>query len=480
MSAPAPPDSLADQLSQALHALLPSQPLTAVPNTVDMTGFAARYPRMAVAYSGGLDSAVLLHLAQQFARTHGVVLLAFHVHHGLSPNADQWQQHCREQCAQLEVCFATSHITLDRNDKSGVEEAARIGRYRALGQLCRQHEVGLLLTAHHLDDQAETVLLQLLRGSGVAGLSGMDSANAAASLLDNPDLLLARPLLDVSRTALEAHARACQIAFVEDESNHDTRYARNALRRHVMPVLSDFFPGFQSRFARAASHAQAAQRLLTRLAAQDLAHCLDGEYLSLPALRGLDQDRLDNLLRYWFGLRGLRMPSAAWLAELRAQLLGAKDDAQLCVTHPDCHIRRYRERVFLTPRQPAFDADTGPQPFVWNGESSLHFPRFAGSLLFENAAQGLAPQWLREQNLTLSLRSGGERLKLAANRTAKSLKYHYQSCDIPAWERPYLPLVFAGEQLLYAAGIGMDCRAQSATDPISTQRIALRWQADLG
>jgi len=174
------------------------------------------------------------------------------------------------------------------------------------------------------------------------------------------------------------------------------------------------------------------------------------------------------------------MPSAAWLAELRTQLLEAKEDAQLCVTHPDCHIRRYRERVFLTPRQPAFDADAAPQSFVWKGERSLHFPRFAGSLLFDTAELGLPPQWLREQNLTVTLRSGGERLKLAPNRPAKSLKYHYQSLDIPAWERPYLPIIFAGEQLLYAAGIGMDSHAQCAAGDASAQHIVMRWQADLG
>lgn len=480
MSASASSDTLSEQLSLALQALQPLQPQQAAPSVTAELDFAVRFPRMAVAYSGGLDSAVLLHLAQQFARDHGVVLLAFHIHHGLSRNADQWQQHCREQCAQLDVDFDTCNIALDDSEKSGIEEAARIARYRALGQLCRQHDVGLLLTAHHLDDQAETVLLQLLRGAGVAGMSGMDSAHSAASLLDNTHLLLARPLLAVARTALEAHASACQIAFVEDESNHDTRYARNALRHHVMPVLGEFFPGYQTRFARAASHAQAAQRLLNGLAAQDLAVCLEGDCLSLPLLRLLDQDRLDNLLRYWFAVRGLRMPSAAWLAELRAQLLGAKEDAQLCVTHPDCHIRRYRERVFLTPREPAFDADAGPQQFVWKGERSLHFPRFAGSLLFDIAQYGWAPQWLREQTLILTLRSGGERLKLAANRPAKSLKYHYQARDIPAWERPYLPIVFAGGQLLYAAGIGMDCHAQSAADDTSMLRIVLRWQADPG
>jgi len=468
--------TLPQELTQALQAL-----------AAEGNGaFAAAFPSIAIAYSGGLDSSVLLHLAAAFAREQGVRLFAFHIHHGISANADGWQAHCRAQGERSGAAFDTRNITLQDLGKSGVEEAARIGRYHALGELCHLHGVGLLLTAHHQDDQAETILLQLLRGSGVAGMSGMDQANVAAKLLGNDRLLLARPLLGISRAALEEYAAAQALAFVDDESNQDTRFVRNALRHQVMPVLSEFFPGFQERFTRAAGHAQAAQRLLVTLANQDLATCLDGQYLSVPALRALDVDRVDNLLRHWFALRNLRMPSSAWLLELRTQLLEAKADAQLCVTHPDCHIRRYRERVFLTPRRPAFDEHTAPQAFVWRGEAQLHFPQFAGTLFFDVTENGFDAGWLRTAALSVRLRSGGERVKLAWNRPTKSVKYHYQAMDIPAWERAYLPMVFADEQILYAAGIGMDCHAQRDTAPATTEgehdgrRIALRWQTDLG
>ncbi|EJL92228.1 tRNA(Ile)-lysidine synthetase [Herbaspirillum sp. CF444] len=467
--------TLQQELTQALQALASAGR--------DAAAFATSFPAIAVAYSGGLDSSVLLHLAAAFAREQGVRLFAFHIHHGISVNADTWQAHCRQQCEQVGAVFDTRNIALKDFDKSGVEEAARIGRYHALGELCREHGIALLLTAHHQDDQAETILLQLLRGSGVAGMSGMDQANAAANLLGNDQLLLARPLLNASRATLEHYAAAQSLSFVDDESNNDTRYVRNALRHRIMPALAELFPGFQERFTRSASHAQSAQRLLVTLARQDLAACLDGEYLSVPALRKLDIDRIDNLLRHWFALRNLRMPSSAWLLELRTQLLEAKTDAQLCVTHPDCHIRRYRERVFLTPRRPAFDEHTEPLEFVWRGEERLHFPQFAGSLFFDAEEVGFNAAWLRGQHLSVRLRSGGERVKLAWNRPTKSVKYHYQAMDIPAWERPYLPMVFAGEQILYAAGIGMDCHAQRETiaGDSATQdaRIALRWQADL-
>ncbi|WP_211451083.1 tRNA lysidine(34) synthetase TilS [Collimonas antrihumi] len=435
--------------------------------------------RLAVAYSGGLDSSVLLHAAAHYASTRGIKLFAFHIHHGISPNADQWQIHCAETCAKLNVQFDTRGIELHNRDKSGVEEAARISRYAALGDLCRQHQVPLLLTAHHLDDQAETVLLQLLRGSGAAGLSGMDRWNTASTLLGDAELLMARPLLKVSRAALEEYVEKYvstqQLTYIEDESNHDPRYARNALRQQVMPVLAQYFPGFQERFSRSSGHMQTTQRLLVDLAAQDMATCADGACLDLEHVRKLSGERIDNLLRYWFGLHHLRMPSSAWLSEMRQQLLEAKADAQLCVTHPDCHIRRHRNRVFLTPRDDIDRSEIEPQAFRWNGEAELHFPEFGGVLHFDQAEQGIAADWLRAQPLQIQYRSGGERLKLAFNRPTKSIKYHYQAFDVPPWERERLPLVSSGKQILFAAGIGMDC-VQLASGP--GPHISLRWQAN--
>lgn len=431
--------------------------------------------RIAVAYSGGLDSAVLLHLLQAYTASHQLQLFAFHVHHGLSPNADRWLAHCEQQCGQSGTPFDARRIQIEGAGKSGVEEAARHGRYAALGEMCRAHRVPLLLTAHHQDDQAETVLLQLMRGSGVAGLSGMDEANHAAGLLGDSTLLMGRPLLQLARTDLEAWASEHVIAFVEDESNADTRYARNALRHQVMPLLAQHFPGFQQRFARTAQHAQSAQQLLIELAEQDLATCLDGDCLDVTRLEQFSTDRVDNMLRYWFGSRGIRMPSTAWLNEMRTQLFEAKHDAQLCVTHADCHIRRHRNLVFITPKLDPALLEQPPVTFNWNGEPSLHFAEFSGTLYFETAEQGIDIGWLSGQSLTIALRSGGEKLKLAWNRPTRNLKVHYQACDVPAWERERLPLVFAHRQLLFAAGIGMDCHA-FATEP--GVRVGFRWQFD--
>ncbi|MQQ99405.1 tRNA lysidine(34) synthetase TilS [Glaciimonas soli] len=433
---------------------------------------------LAIAYSGGLDSSVLLHLVAQYATAHKLTLYAFHVHHGLSPNADKWSTHCAQECAERNIRFDERRVNIGNTGKTGVEEAARHSRYAALGDMCRQHQVPLILTAHHQDDQAETVLLQLLRGSGVAGLSGMDNLNTAPTLLNDASLQMARPLLAFSRAELEKYAVSHNISYVEDESNDDPRYARNALRSQVMPVLSRYFGGFQERLARTAGHMQSSQRLLIELAAQDLSATISDNHLNLPPFRQLSADRQDNLLRYWFGLHDLRMPSSAWLSEARAQLLSAKDDAQICVTHPECHIRRHRDRVFLTARDDLDREDIAPIAFRWNGESEIAFPIYGGTLHFDVvgvAEQGVDPAWLRLQSLQLKYRSGGERLKLAANRPTKPLKNLYQAMDIPAWERETLPLVHNGAKLLFAAGLGMDSH-QLTTE--GEANIRLRWQAD--
>ena len=440
---------------------------------------------MAIACSGGLDSMALLRLAHDWAASQGVGLHAFHVHHGLSPNADAWLAHCRQACAELGIAFDYRRVDVVKG-KDGTEAAARKLRYRALGQMCVAHGVPLLLTAHHLDDQAETVLLQLLRGSGPAGLCGMDAANGAPELLGDAQLVMARPLLAVSRAELEAYAQEQGLAWVEDESNLDARYARNALRHSVMPVLSAAFPGFQQRLARGAAHVQAAQRMLDELAAQDLAACLDGDTVDLARLQLLSRDRVDNLLRHLFAKRGLAMPSTAWLLEMVSQLFSAREDAQLKVTHPACHIRRHRGKLHITPRLPELAGMRDPddegviekfgETFRWQGEASLAFPAYGGVLHFEPAAEGFDPAWLRAQSLTIDFRKGGERLKLAPNRPTRGLKAHYQSLGVPAWERERAPTVSAGRTLLFAAGIGMDCHHLAAGEG---ERIALRWVAQV-
>lgn len=426
-----------------------------------------------IAYSGGLDSSVLLRLAADWAKTSNTTLFAFHVHHGLSPHAEQWLQHCEAEATMAGIRFDVRRIAVDVAAGHGVEQAARLGRYAALGQMCRAHGVRLLLTAHHQDDQAETVLLQLLRGSGVAGLAGMELCNSAPGLLGDAVLRIGRPLLGLRRAELEAYAHARSVRHVDDESNLDRRYARNALRHEIFPILRRHFPGFEERLARSARHARAADSLLDEMARADLGTVSDGRSIDIAALRMFDGNRANNLLRHWFGLHGARMPSTAWLAQMRTQVLAARDDARVRVIHDDFEIHRYRGRIFLTPGREGSMA--APMQFRWNGESSVAFPTFGGRLRFVEADVGISPAWLRQQLLQLSHRTGGERLKPAPNRPTRSLKQHFQSLDIPEWERRRLPLLSAADQLLFAAGIGLNWLAPVERAPGS---ISIMWEAD--
>ncbi|HJV81348.1 tRNA lysidine(34) synthetase TilS [Noviherbaspirillum sp.] len=433
--------------------------------------------RLAVAYSGGLDSAALLHLAHAYANEHGVALFAFHIHHGLSSNADAWLLHCEAECARLGIHFGARRVNLADRERDGIEQAARISRYAALGELCRLHEIPLLLTAHHQDDQAETVLLQLLRGAGVAGLSGMDLLSTAPGLLGDERLMIGRPLLELSRARLEEFAARQSIGHVEDESNADLRYARNVLRHEVMPSLGKYFPGFQQRLARAAQHAQSAQRMLNELAAHDLADCAEAECIDIACLRQLSSDRIDNVLRHWFVLNDVRMPSTAWLGEMRAQLLDARADAQVLVTHADCEIRRHRGKIYLVPRMPDTAALLAPVAFRWNGEAGIPFTEYGGILHFDLTEEGIGADWLRGQALHLRWRSGGEKLKPAADRPTKSLKHHFQALDIPPWERSRLPVVTTDAGvLLFAAGVGMNWRN---VPMVAGTGVRLRWERKL-
>jgi len=427
---------------------------------------------IAVAYSGGLDSSVLLHLAHAYAAEHGIMLFAFHIHHGLSPNADAWLAHCSDASVRLGVSFDARKVTLLDADKNGIEASARSARYAALGELCRQHGVPLLLTAHHEDDQVETVLLQMLRGAGLPGLSGMDEMNSAPELLGDAALLVARPLLSITRAELAAQTLQNAIAHIEDESNQNPHHPRNALRNEVLPILVRHFPAYRECISRSAQHAVSAKGLLNELAAQDLMTCIEGESIDVTRLRTFSDDRIDNLLRHWFAMRSLRMPSTAWLHQARRQLLDARVGAQVCVTFGDFALRRYRDRILITPATEEAE-HLAPVVFRWDGEAKMPFPSYGGVLHFELADKGFDADWLRQQSLCLQPRSGGEQLKLTANRPSRSLKHHYQASSVPAWERERLPLVYAGKDLLFAAGIGQDCRY-----PQANQGLLLRWLAD--
>jgi tRNA(Ile)-lysidine synthase len=426
---------------------------------------------IAVAYSGGLDSSVLLHMASQYAAIHDLTIHAFHIDHGLSSNADVWAAHCQAESDNCGAVFADCKVAVAA-DGRGTEEAARIARYAGLGELCRRHHVSLLLTAHHQDDQAETVLLQLMRGAGLPGLSGMPAFQQHHNLLGS-GVALGRPLLDIARADLEQAAQRFDVKHIVDESNADVRYRRNALRTTIFPAIDTHFPGFSSLVTRTASHAQSAQLLLHDLAMMDLAACTTSDRnaaLDVAKLKRLSTERADNLLRHWLYQNDVRLPSTSRLDEIRAQMFNAESDTNPFFDFHTVKLHRIGNRLELHPNlgMPPCDA----LALHWQGENRIDVPQWHGRLLFEKTeGAGLDAASLRNGPLTLRPRIGQERLKIAANRPSKSLKSLFQELSVAPRQRGWLPLLYLDSDLVFVAGVGMDARHF-----VQDESVVVRWE----
>ena len=429
---------------------------------------------IAVAYSGGLDSSVLLRLMSDYAAAHPIRLYAFHVHHGLSPNADTWLAHCVKRAAQYGASFSFRSVCISRERGQSIEQEARRARYAALGALCREHNVDLLMTAHHQDDQAETVLLQLMRGAGLPGLSGITAFCKPHPLLGE-GIALGRPLLEFSRQELAQAALCFELSHITDESNAELRYRRNAVRHQIAPALEKISPGFASAVARSARHAQSAQLLLNDLAALDLNACTIGkehEALDLPCLNTLAPHRAENLLRYWLNMQGVQLPSTVRLHEILWQMTTACQDRHPFFDLGPLRLRRIGQRLELHSRlgNPPSEAIR----LRWLGEPELIVPEWRGKLMFEKSREvGFSLCRLKEGVLSLRPRSGKERLKPVANRPSRTLKNLFQEQSISLWKRPWLPLLYVDDELVFVAGLGADVRHAD-----SEYGIRLRWICD--
>ena len=294
-----------------------------------------------VAISGGLDSSVLLHAMAALSRARPFRLRALHVDHGLQPESAAWAEACRGHCDAAGIELGVVSLGLDVPRGSSIEAAAREARYAALAAELAVGE--RLLTAHHRDDQLETVLIQLLRGAGVAGLAAMP---ARARLGAGWQL---RPLLDVDRATLRAYADSHAVAWHEDPMNEALRFDRGWLRARVLPAIQEHWPAASATVARSAAHCAEATRLLAEVAATDAQAVLDEGRLSLPALGGLTRERQVNLVRWWLRSQGLRAPPAARLVAAMPDFLCARRDGAPCMRWEGGELRRYRGRLYAMP-----------------------------------------------------------------------------------------------------------------------------------
>ncbi|MBS0336888.1 MAG: tRNA lysidine(34) synthetase TilS [Proteobacteria bacterium] len=402
---------------------------------------AVRGAAACVALSGGLDSVVLLHGMRAVAARYALRLTAMHVNHGLSPNARKWEQFCRDLCARLRVPLTVRRVRVERRGR-GLEAAARAARYAALAGA----RADVVVLAHQLDDQAETVLFNLLRGAGLPGASGMAECGPLHGAPDSGMRAL-RPMLGVGREDIEAYARLHELDWVEDESNADEMLTRNWVRRKVAPLLAARFPRWREGLARAAAHFSEAQGLLAEQGA------VAAKALPIEALRRAGVPRAKLLLRAFLRAHGIRAPGAARLGEMLRQLLTALPDARVELRHDGRVLRRYRgELVVEAGGEPAGT----PGVTLWRGEPEVALPAFGGRVAFRKLqGAGIDAALLESGTVTFRARQGGERLRLAAGRPSRTLKNLFQESGIPAWERDRMPLLYCGADLVWVPALGI-------------------------
>lgn len=421
-----------------------------------------------VACSGGLDSTVLLHLAAGLPAPRRYHLRAVHVHHGLHPDADRWTRHCESVCRDLGLPLTVLRVDARPAPGQSPEDAARQARYRALADLLGPGE--LLLLAQHQDDQAETLLLQLLRGAGVAGLAAMP---ALARLGPGH---LARPLLRTTRAELADHARARGLTWVEDPSNAETDFDRNFLRRDVLPLLRRRWPALSATLSRTARHCAEADALLAGLGERLLADARAEEAgsLAVPALLGTTPAEQALMLRRWLARHGFRAPPARIVQAMREDLLGAAADRNPLVCWREGEVRRYRGRLYLTPPLPALATLQSLLPaegLNWPADAArLALPGGNGHLRLIRpgaGAPGIPEHLWQQATVRVGYRRGGEALRLPGRQGRHELRKLFQERGWPPWVRERVPLVYL-EGRLAAVGdwLAAEFAASGAAGPV--------------
>ncbi|SHN14485.1 tRNA lysidine(34) synthetase TilS [Rhizobacter sp. OV335] len=424
--------------------------------------------RVAVAYSAGRDSTALLHATVHVALGTGVEVLALHVHHGLSPQADAWLAHGQQQCARwarrgLPVRFISHRLSDAPRGGDSIEAWARQARYGALRTMALAEQAGLVLLAHHRRDQAETLLLQALRGGGVAGLAGMPRR------VERDGVVWERPWLDTPREAIEAYVRKHRLRFIDDDSNDDERFARNRLRLAVWPALAEAFPQAEGSLAQSARWAQQAAAALDELAAIDLERVADASGLVVSEWRTLSEARQSNALRTWLATIGQPAP-ASLVLRLQHELGG---QGAWPAVGGELRVHRGRlgfvaSQALLAQGLEALDRES-TLSVLRAGRHAL--PGWGGELVVTRVKRdGVPLAWLGA--LALRAREGGEQFQAGVGRPPRSLKKQYQAAAVPAWERDG-PLVYSGGQLVFVPGLGLDARVIGLP---GQAQVALAWR----
>lgn len=410
--------------------------------------------RLWIAYSGGVDSHALLHCCACQSTQLPEIAGAIHVNHGLSSNAGVWERHCKTTCDGLGIDLVISRISPSTGE--GLEDQARRARYEAIASYLDPGDVVLL--AQHQDDQAETFLLQALRGGGPRGTASMP----VAGLLGNG--AIARPLLQTSREAIMEYAELHQLDWIEDESNQDERFERNFLRRSVIPILKERWPAASKTLARSAAHTASLVSIAEELLLDELGGAVGSREntLSISVLKRLPVAKSSLLIRALCEKQDLPMPATVHIEELLNRQLSADADRQILVSWPGAEFRRYQDDLYV--QSPLPDIAGNEWQYHWDGLDSIEIPELHGRLKLRPSQGSGIRQSLVTNGLTVKPRSGGERCQPAGDNHHRELKVIFQNLHIPPWERERLPLIFQGDELLAIADLVISNQASVTSD----------------
>jgi tRNA(Ile)-lysidine synthase len=419
-------------------------------NIVHSVTCLAENKKIWVAYSGGVDSHVLLHLLATRLSEHCQAIHAIHIDHGLQSQSKQWTQHCADIAAELNVDFIAVEVVVNNIDSLGMEAAAREARYQALEQYLTENDI--LLTAQHQDDQAETLLLQLFRGAGPKGLSAM------ADEFQLGDVKVLRPLIAESQHDILAYAQQHQLSWIDDPSNSETRWNRNYVRHTLWPTIVKRWPSAAKTLSRSAQHCAEASELLDDLAQQDLVD-LDcsqsSDCLPIRGLLTLTAARRNNLLRFYLNLKQLPMPSTVNLQRVYDEVCLAKQDSVPLVSWAGVEVRRYQDQVYFM--RPLVTGDV--REFEVNNADIIQLDPNRVLAWQTELGKGIKLSIL-SKGISVRFRQGGERIKLHGSDHHKSVKHLFQEWMIPPWQRDQIPLLFSGDELIAIAGY---CVSESAS-----------------
>jgi len=404
--------------------------------------------RLVVAFSGGLDSHLLLLLANQWCRNHAhASLRSVTVDHGLQSGSAQWVEHCHSVCQALGVASRSIKVVVEQGDGQSPEDSARKARYAAFAELLDEGEY--LLTGHHADDQAETLLLQLLRGAGVRGLAAMPDCRLFANGFH------LRPLLEIQHAKLLATGNSLNLQWIEDPTNKDEQYARNYVRNSVIPLLRQRWPAVVNSLSRSASHCAEAAELNRQAAEQLLGENVNAQVLEIELLQCLPVLQQKNTLRYWIGFHGYQVPSQASLVRIVEDLVMPEASAKGKVSFGRAQMARYSNRLYLADRGGLDDASAFE--YVWQAPYAALLIRETGQRIsLADIDIGGFASHLVQNNAELVIRSrrGGERLRLDGHAHSKSVKALLRERGYTPWERSRLPFVYLNDELIGIVGAG--------------------------